>query len=301
MAPCTIKNVALIGATGNIGNHILAALRASDYHVAVLTRGGSAAPQSLPADVKVVTVDYNNHASVVKALKGHDALVASIASTALGLQKKIIDAAVEAGVKRYIPSEFGSDTSNEKTSQLAVCKAKVETREYLEVLSKEEKIEWSGVVNGALLEWGLKVGFLGFNKVAKTARLYDGGDRLFSVSKLADVGRAVAGILAHPVETRNRLVYVHSAVVTQKQLLAIYEKHTGDKWTAVDIDTVELEKQAYEKIGKGEFSGFIDLIHRAVFGEGYGGDFTGKVDNELLGIKEIGDADLEEIVKADLA
>ncbi|KAL7272794.1 hypothetical protein RUND412_004381 [Rhizina undulata] len=301
MASYTIKNVALIGATGNLGPYILSALRASSYHVTVLTRAGSATRQCLPADVKVVTVDYDNHASVVEALRGQDALVASIASAALGLQKKIIDAAVEAGVKRYIPSEFGSDTRNEKTSKLAVCKAKVDIREYLEALAKEGKIEWSGVVNGALLEWGLRVCFLGFNKVAKAAKIFDGGDRQFSTSKLADVGRAVVGILAHPAETRNRLVYVHSAVVTQNQLLAIYEKQTGEKWTVVNVDTVELERQAYEKIGNKDFSGFMDLIHRALFGEGHGGDFRGKVDNELLGIKELSEVEVEEIVKADLA
>ncbi|KAL7272793.1 hypothetical protein RUND412_004380 [Rhizina undulata] len=301
MASYTVQKVALIGATGNLGPSILAALRASPYHVTVLTRAGSASAQKLPADVKVISVDYDNHASVVEALRGQDALVASIASAALGQQKKIIDAAVEAGVKRYIASEFGSDTGNEKTSKLAVFKAKVETREYLEALSKEGKIEWSGVVNGGFFDWGLKVGFLGFNKATKTARIYDGGDRHFSTSKLADVGRAVAGILAHPAETRNRLVYVHSTAVTQNQLLAIYEKQTGEKWTVVNVRTEDVEKQAYEKIGRKDFSGFVDLIHRAIFGEGYGGDFRGKVDNELLGIKEISDVEVEELVKVDLS
>ncbi|KAL7266126.1 hypothetical protein RUND412_011341 [Rhizina undulata] len=280
MESYTIKNIALIGATGNIGSHILSDLCASTYHVTILSCAGSAIPQGLPADVKVVTVDYNDHASIIEALKGQDALVASITSAALGLQKKIIDAAVEARVKGYIPSEFGSDTLNEKASKLAVCKAKVDTKEYLEVLLKEGKIEWSGVANGGFLEGA-----------TKTTKLFNGSNCQFSVSKLVDVGCVVAEILSHPVETRNRLVYVHSAVVTQKQFLA----------TIVGVDTVELEKQEYEKIGKGDFSGFIDLIYRAVFGEGHESDFSGKVDNELLGIKELSHVGVEEIVKVDLA
>ncbi|KAL7272792.1 hypothetical protein RUND412_004379 [Rhizina undulata] len=301
MASYTVKNVALVGATGNLGPSILAALRESSYNVTVLTRAGSTSTQNLPSDVTVVSVDYDNHASVVEALRGQDALVVTIGAAGIVLQRKIIDAAVEAGVKRYIPSEFGGDTSNEKASKLAVFKAKVETREYLKALAKEGKIEWSGITNGGFFDWGLKVGFLGFNKATKTARIYDGGKRHFSVTKLADVGRAVAGILAHPAETRNRLVYVHSASVTQKQLLAIYEKHTGEKWTVVEVDTVELEKQAYEKIGKKDFSGFVDLIHRAIHGEGYGGDFRGKVENELVGVKELSDVEVEELVKVDLS
>jgi hypothetical protein len=41
------------------------------------------------------------------ALKGQDALVLAIGSSALGAQEDLITAAAEVGVKRIIPSEFG--------------------------------------------------------------------------------------------------------------------------------------------------------------------------------------------------
>jgi hypothetical protein len=59
--------------------------------------------------LNVVKVDFSNHVDLVQALKGQDALIITIstrpelAPTSL----KLIDAAVEAGVKLIIPSEFG--------------------------------------------------------------------------------------------------------------------------------------------------------------------------------------------------
>lgn len=55
-------------------------------------------------------------------------------------------------MKRFFPSEFGSDT----TTQLALdyfpgWGPKVEIRDYLK--SKEDKIEWTVVFNGFFFDW----------------------------------------------------------------------------------------------------------------------------------------------------
>jgi putative NADH-flavin reductase len=63
-----------------------------------------------PEALNVVKVDFNNHADLVQAMKGQDALILTIsASPELAPTSiKLIDAAVEAGVKLIIPSEFGT-------------------------------------------------------------------------------------------------------------------------------------------------------------------------------------------------
>ena len=47
-------------------------------------------------------------------------------------QTRIIDAAIAAGVKRFIPSEFGSDSKNEKSKVLPIFGPKVAVRKYLD-------------------------------------------------------------------------------------------------------------------------------------------------------------------------
>lgn len=59
--------------------------------------------------VKVVKVDFGNHQALVDALKGQDAVVLTLGDlpNLFKNSKIIIDAAIEAGVKRVLPSEYG--------------------------------------------------------------------------------------------------------------------------------------------------------------------------------------------------
>jgi hypothetical protein len=119
------------------------------YSVSVLSRQSSTyEPQ---AGIKLLKTDYT-HESLVAALKGQDAVVSTISGTAIEAQKKVIDAAIAAGVKRYIPSEFGSDTTNPLALEYFPGWAqKVEVRKYLE--SKQDQIEWTVILTGLFFDW----------------------------------------------------------------------------------------------------------------------------------------------------
>jgi hypothetical protein len=59
-----------------------------------------------------VPVDYNDAAAVTAALKGVDAIVATLGFTGLQLQVPIAKAAKAAGVRLFAPSEFGVPTDS---------------------------------------------------------------------------------------------------------------------------------------------------------------------------------------------
>lgn len=73
---------------------------------------------------------------------------------ALQGQQLLIDAAIAASVKRFIPAEFGSDTLG-KSGELAVFGGKVASRKYLEEKAAEGKITWTAIANGPFLDWGM--------------------------------------------------------------------------------------------------------------------------------------------------
>jgi hypothetical protein len=159
-----------------------------------------------------------------------------------------------------------------------------------------QKAESSGtftytcIINSAFFDWGLKMGVL------PGKEMYDGGERKFSATRLETIGKAVVGVLQHPAETKNRDVYVHEAVVTQKQLAAI----SGKKWDAASVSTEVAEREAYAELGKEQpnvGAAMFGFLKRAIWGEGYGGEFT-KVDNELLGIRMMSEKEIAELVKA---
>ncbi|KAI5852794.1 hypothetical protein DFP73DRAFT_506296 [Morchella snyderi] len=288
------KNVIHIGAAGNLGPAILNALKENpNFNVTVLSRKDS---KSTPSGVKVVTADYSSHEDLVSAFKGQDTVVSTVGAPGLAGQIKLIDAAIEAGVKHFIPSEFGGNISNEKTQTLAVFGQKIKTHNYLQEKASKGEINYTSINGGPFFDWGLKVGFLGFNISEKKATLYDGGSLPFSTTTLASIGAAVAAAVSKPDEFKNRSVYIQSTVTTQRELLALFEKHTGVKWAIEEKSTADVEKEVNAKLAKGDYSTIWQLIYRSVWGYGYGGKFE-DVKNEELGIKELSEQEIEELIK----
>lgn len=256
-----------------------------------------------PSNARVVRVDYGSLTELTSALKGQDAVVSTLSPSAMDSQLKLLDATIAAGVKRYIPSDFGSDFSNPKAATLPIYHGMEAVRKILEEKVKHHpEFSYTSVRNGVFLDWGLALGFQLDLKSDKPA-IYDGGDRPFSTSTLATVGKSVVGVLNHPEETKNRAVYVHDMVLTQHQVLASARRVAPErKWEPVEASTVDAEAQARENFAKGltDIMSCVGFFFRSVLAEGYGGEFK-NVDNELLGLGFKTDDDLDEMVKTVLA
>lgn len=154
------------------------------------------------------------------------------------------------------------------------------------------------ICTGPFLDWGMMVGFI-MNVKEKSISLYDGGDRVFSATSLPTIGKAVAGVLTHPEQTKNRAVYVQDTATTLKKLAAMGKKATGpDGWkeSVVPIDEVVEQAWAELKKEKPRPEVFVyNFIKASIWGEGYGSHFE-ELDNELLGIEEMSDAEVQGLV-----
>jgi hypothetical protein len=151
--PSAIKNVILIGAGGRLGPSILSVFVGDPYlTVSILARHSS--KSTFPPYVKVHGIsDEYPEAELLEAFEGQDAVISTIATVGAVLQKSIIDAAIKAGVKRFVPSEFGSDTRNEKAMAILpqYFKGKLETVEYLKTKEKAG-LTWTAFVTGPFFD-----------------------------------------------------------------------------------------------------------------------------------------------------
>ena len=97
--------------------------------------------------------DYSED-SLLEIFKGQDAVVSAIAGAAIGDQKKIIDIAEKAGVKRFLPSEYGCNTQNQETLKMVpVLKGKFDVVQYLkEKANSNENFSWTAVITGPFLD-----------------------------------------------------------------------------------------------------------------------------------------------------
>lgn len=68
--------------------------------------------KDLPADIKVVSVSLTDVSALAAALKEHgvEVVVSTVGGDALAQQQLLGDAAKQAGVKLFVPSEFGTST-----------------------------------------------------------------------------------------------------------------------------------------------------------------------------------------------
>jgi hypothetical protein len=270
--------------------------------VTVLARSSS--KSDFPSSVTVKLVDYNSIQSLTAALNGQDAVVSAVGVPGQQGQNLIIDAAVAARVKRFIPSDFGADIDNPKTKALPVFGYKVATQNYVEDVARANpSFTYTIIRNGVFLDWGLETGFL-FDWQAGRPIIYDGGNQLFSTTTLATVGLAVVGVLSNTEETKNRAVFIQDMQTSQNKILAIAKKIAPEKdWTPVYASTETIKKDSDAKIAKGDYSMpvMFGYLFSSVFGDGYGARIE-KTENELLGLPgNKTEADIEIILKPLLA
>ncbi len=94
--------------------------------------------------------------SLTKAFAGQDAVVSTVAvPVALSGQDVITDAAVAAGVKRFIPSEFGHSTLEVPDPALrSILSGKTAAISYIVKKSKENpSFTWTGLATSLFLDW----------------------------------------------------------------------------------------------------------------------------------------------------
>ncbi|KAA8642910.1 hypothetical protein EYZ11_009049 [Aspergillus tanneri] len=289
MAP---TKVALAGGTGNLGRAVLKALLDADFEVTVLSRSSQK-----PVDERatIIEVDYDSLDSLTSALSDHDIVVNTIGRAPTEVGIRLIDAAVVAGVKHFLPSEYGTDTTHEKVRKVPLCAGRVAIQEHLKKVARESSLFYTLLIPGAFLDYGLQTGFI-LNLAGPVADLYDGGDRKFSTTTLPGIGKAVVGIIRNPEATKNSAVFVSEADVSQNQMLEI----SGKRVETRVVRTADLEKEAYAELKKPNprpavFA--VNFIRLILFGEGFGSLIeSDRLSNELLGLRYLTEGELRDMV-----
>ncbi|KKO99271.1 hypothetical protein THAR02_08621 [Trichoderma harzianum] len=283
----TYKNVAIVGASGSIGRIILEGLiAAGGFTITVLSRRDSSA--TFPPDISVYKSDFSD-GDLQFAFKGQDVVISALGATGFGEQKKLVDAAIRAGVKRFLPSEFSSSSQDSAVLQLLpLFSQKSEMIEYLRT-KQSAGFSWTGVATSLLFDWGLRNGFLGYDLANKTATVWDGGDKRFTLTNEMDLGIAIASVLKNPEETSNKYLFVSSVETTQNEILAALEEATDAKWTVNNTTTKEQVNDAVQKLTAGDLNGAFTLVRATSYSStpglksNYARDET--LSNDLLGLQ----------------
>ncbi|KAI1123659.1 NmrA-like family protein [Nemania abortiva] len=297
MAP--LKNVVVVGASNagqvRLGSYIVDALKTDpELVITVISRTSTTA--QLPEGVKVIRVsDSYRQDELEGAFAGQDAVVMSTGFQLMGQEGKFIEAAVKAGVKRFIPSEFGSNTHNPNTVSIfpmTAAKAKVVG----DLRTKESRgLTWTAICTNIFFDIGLTTGFMGYDIKEHKAIIWDDGSHKFSATTRENVAKAVLGVLRNPEITANQYVYVSSFEVSQNEVLSALENVQGVKYAVTPTTTEKEIAEGKAALEKKDFMEAGRLLRAAVYNPGYGNNFANEAElwNDKIGVPR---EDLGEIV-----
>ncbi|KAI1619495.1 hypothetical protein EDD37DRAFT_208124 [Exophiala viscosa] len=231
--PSPIRNVVVLGATGNVGKPVTAALAAAGF---VVTAASRSPGQMFLGPIKAAVMDYSSVDALVDLFKGQDAVVEAFPPHVAHLQSTVIDACLRAGtVKHIITPDFSNDTFNPYIMELPLFVPKVEAQKVLEEKTRGAHLIWSAVITGGWYDWAIPLGFYWINPKTNTITVYGSGNQRNSMCRVTTAARAVCDVLADPDRFKNRPIYVADYTVSMNQLIPILEE-VRPGWNIVKVD-----------------------------------------------------------------
>lgn len=297
-----IKKVCLVGASGTVGSVIVKELvQAGCFDVSILRRSNSSSPS--PAGVTEIHISPAlGLEELTKALTGQDAVVAAFPLKDVSEHIRLVDAAFNAGVRRYIPADYGSCDAASPQAQhhLKLYRDKTAVRVHCEELAEEASQDqtgaspftWTSIICGHFFDFGLRSGLLHFNIDTEKAQILDAGNIKASASTLRRVGESVVRVLQRHEATRNRAVYVQSFCPTQLEILASLERATGNKWHTQHLDSNAFLERESRRLAAGDHEAVEEIVF--VLGT-VDADWTRK-DEYAMGLLGLEDENLDEVI-----
>jgi NmrA-like family len=146
--------ILVAGGTGNLGGRIIKALIKRGAEVRAIVRNGSE-PEKIEKltelGAKVITVDLLNAEDLKQACQGISCVVSALSGlhdVIVDSQTKLLDAAIAAGVPRFIPSDFSSDFTKLPAGENRNFDLRKEFHQYLD----KSSIAATSILNGAFAD-----------------------------------------------------------------------------------------------------------------------------------------------------
>ncbi|PSR97053.1 putative oxidoreductase CipA [Coniella lustricola] len=308
-----VEKVAIVGAGGTIGSYFTKYLLATGKHtITALVRARSKVP--LADGVHRVEIDYNNTTTLVDALKGQDILIITLGAMSrldpLQPERKLVEAAAQAGVPYVMPNAYGPDPLNPTLMREMMLDGPLANgRAIAEDLGVSQ---WLVLACGFWYEWSL-VGNgknrFGIDFDERTVTLFDEGEEKITTATFEQCGRAVAALLSlkklpeDAVDAEKnkdstiahwaskKAVYISSFRVNQKDMFESAKRVTGTTdadWKVERVGAREHWEQAVEALKQGtDREAFSRALYTRIFFPTGEGDHTKlELANAALGLPE---------------
>lgn len=226
--PYMMKNVLIVGATGNLGPYIVKALVKNGHHVSALMRSTSIADISktqalTDQGVQLLEGSFEDYDSLRRACHKKDVVISCAGGDQIMNQIHLARAAEDAGVEKFIPSEFGIDPYVAEKGSCDLFDAKAAVQEQI----KETGIGFTPIYTNGFMEfWATGLGELGALSPPNRVKVFGDGHMSAFMTALSDIGQYTAAIVEDP-KTINKEVLISTTSSTQNEMISLWEDISG--------------------------------------------------------------------------
>jgi len=222
------QKIAVIGATGQIGFGLSMALLKLGHSLVAITRQKNDNNQEelsllSSGGAKIIECgDYSNKEKLIPAFSGCDTVVVAMRANAAIIREVepiILEAAVEAGVKRFVPDEFGCHTLCVEYGEGVLFDAKKDLHQKI----FESGLNWTFVYNGVIFDYMLP-NFRMWEKITTFGDI----DVTLTTHDLHDIV-TVAAMAITDDRTKNKAVQICANQLSQKEMINMLEEYWPGK------------------------------------------------------------------------
>ena len=237
-----MKNILVVGPTGNLGPHIVKALVDKGHQVSALMRTSSINDPSKTEPlqeqgVALIEGSLEDQESLKKACQGKDVVISCAGADQIMNQVNLAKAAAVAGVERFVPSEFGVDPYVTDEDSCDLFNIKRAAQEQI----KELGIGFTPIYTNGFMEfWATGFGQLGPQSPPQQVQVYGDGQAKAQVTALSDIGKYTAEIIEDP-HTINKEILVSTNSASQHEMIDLWEELSGQQVTKEYVTAQQLD------------------------------------------------------------
>lgn len=226
--------IVVVGATGNLGGRIVTALLSKGAQVCAIVRPGSdpaKLDQLRQNGVTVIPSQITDAQELAPALAGAGVVVSALQGlrdVIVDTQSVVLDAAVAAGVSRFISSDFASDFTKLVPGENRNFDLRREFRTYLD----QAPLQATSVLNGAFAEI-LTYGTPLLNVDAKQVGYWEDADWRIDFTTMDNTAAFTAAAALDP--TTPRFLRIASFQISPNELAVVAGQASGIPYSVVRL------------------------------------------------------------------
>ncbi|EPE32065.1 NAD(P)-binding Rossmann-fold containing protein [Glarea lozoyensis ATCC 20868] len=224
--------VAVAGATGHLGSLIVLNLCKKDVAVKALIRPGTSGSRTQhlrEAGCQITEVDMTDVPTLTEALTGATTVVSALQGlkgVIIDAQGALLEAAMAAKVRRFIPSDFSLDF----TKTTPGTNRNLDLRREFHAKLDASGIEWTSVLNGCFMEVVTTRQMPLINDAFHLITHFGSVDQKMDVTTVPDVAAYTAAVAADP-HPKPKFLRIAGDVFTAKEMAVVMTKLRGKQFT----------------------------------------------------------------------